>query len=212
MSWSKHLVYDILEVQKLRESLCKEQDTSATLLQELQDTRNQIESLEAEVQRSQEEASLLRHRCNQRQTLNAQNSEVSTMYDASKRGSEIGALEKKRLKDEADMLREKVDTLDTALTEERQKTQDEQLVTTRTHTEINKLKKELQQSRDKTDRNNFNDECYKQDIQSSNEKLDGGTAKLVSYEELLSSKNEEIKLIWIKAKEQLADILTKKGA
>merc|ERR1712030_170973 len=98
---------------------------------------------------------LLRHRCNQRQTLNAQNSEVSTMYDASKRGSEIGALEKKRLKDEADMLREKVDTLDTALTEERQKTQDEQLVTTLTHIEINKLKKELQQARDKTDWNNF---------------------------------------------------------
>ena len=58
MSLSKHLVYDKLEVQKLRESLCKEQDTSATLLQELQDTRNQIESMEAEVQRSQEETSL----------------------------------------------------------------------------------------------------------------------------------------------------------
>ena len=110
------------------------------------------------------------------------------------------------------MLREEMDTLDTALTAECQKTQDERLATTRAHTEINKLKKELQQLRDETDRNNFNDEYYKQEIRSINEKLDEGTEKLVSYEELLSSKNEEIKLIWIKAKEQLADILTKKGA
>ena len=52
----------------------------------------------------------------------------------------------------------------TALTEERQKTQDERLATTRAHTEINKLKKELQQLRDETDRNNLNDEYYKQEI------------------------------------------------
>ena len=206
MSFSKHLVYDKLEVQELRESLLKEQDTKATLLKELQATRNQIELMKTEVQRLWEEESLLCHWCNQRQTLSAQNSEVSIMYDTSKESSEIDALEKKRLKDEADMLREEVDTLDTVLIAERQKNQDEQLTMTRVHTE-----KELQQLRDKTDRNNYN-EYYKQEIQSSNEKLDGGTVKLISYEELLSSKNEEIKLIWIKAKEQLADILTKKGA
>ncbi|CAL4196576.1 unnamed protein product [Meganyctiphanes norvegica] len=181
-----------LEVQKLRENLRKEQDTSATLLQELQDTRNQMESMEADVQRTQEEASLLRHRCNQMQALNAQTSEASSMSDAGKKGSEIDALEKKRLKDEAAMLREEVDTLDAALTAERQKTQDERLATTRAHTEINRLKKELQQLRDETDRNVFNDEYYKQEIRSINEKLDEGTAKLVSYEELLSAKNEEI--------------------
>merc|ERR1711895_52351 len=83
---------------------------------------------------------------------------------------------------------------------------DERLTTTRIHTE-----KELQQLRDKTDRNNLN-EYYRQEIQSSNEKLNGGTVKLISYEELLSSENEEIKLIWIKANERLVDILTKKGA
>lgn len=181
-----------LETQKLRDNLHKEQDTSATLLQELQDTRNQIESLEAEVQRTQEEASLLRHRCNQMQNLNAQNSEASAMADVGKKGSEIDALEKKRLKDEAAMLREEVDTLDAALTAERQKTQDERLATTRAHTEINRLKKEMTQLRDETDRNTFNDEYYKQEIRSINEKLDEGTAKLVSYEELLASKNEEI--------------------
>lgn len=180
-----------LETQKLRDNLRKEQDTSATLLQELQDTRNQIESMEADVQRAQEEASLLRHRCSQMQTLNVQNSEASAISDG-KRGSEMDTLEKKRLKDEAAMLREEVDTLDAALTAERQKTQDERLATTRAHTEINRLKKEMTQLRDETDRNTFNDEYYKQEIRQINEKLDEGTAKLVSYEELLSSKNEEI--------------------
>lgn len=181
-----------IETQKLRDNLRKEQDTSATLLQELQDTRNQIESLEAEVQRTQEEASLLRHRCNQMQNLNVQNSEAASAMSDGKKGSEIDTLEKKRLKDEAAMLREEVDTLDAALTAERQKTQDERLATTRAHTEINRLKKEMTQLRDETDRNTFNDEYYKQEIRQINEKLDEGTAKLVSYEELLSSKNEEI--------------------
>ncbi|XP_064119559.1 optineurin-like isoform X2 [Macrobrachium nipponense] len=184
--------------QKMKDQLKREQDTTATLLQELHDTRNQAEGLESEVQRAQEEAALLRERCRNLQGK-VDNSFIQAASPTTPTGlskqDPIDALEKKRLKEEAAMLREEVDTLEAALTSERQKNSDDRLALTRTHAEINRLKKELQDMRDKSDRDSQNDHYYEVKIKSISEKYDEATAKLMSYEELLAAKNEELSRI-----------------
>ncbi|KAG7174452.1 optineurin-like [Homarus americanus] len=185
-------------VQKLRDQLRKEQDTSATLLQELHDTRTQVEGLESEVQRAQEEAALHRERF---RTLQAKADAVLTQAAPSSRAPDalmkdpVDALEKKRLRDEAAMLREEVDTLEAALEAERQKNSDERTAVSRAHTEINRLKKELQEVKDRSERDTHNDQYYQVKIKSISEKYDETTAKLMSYEELLAAKNDELSKI-----------------
>ncbi|XP_068241908.1 optineurin-like [Palaemon carinicauda] len=184
--------------QKLKDQLKREQDTTATLLQELHDTRNQVEGLESEMQRAQEEASLLRER-----NRNLQGKVDSPLIQAASPTTPTGiskqdpvdAMEKKRLKEEAAMLREEVDTLEAALSSERQKNSEDRLALTRSHAEINRLKKELQEMRDKSDRDSQNDQYYEVKIKSISEKYDEATAKLMSYEELLAAKNEELSRI-----------------
>ncbi|XP_069183029.1 optineurin isoform X2 [Procambarus clarkii] len=184
------------DAQKLHDQLKKEQDTSATLLQELHDTRNQVEGLESEVQRAQEEAALHRdrYRSLQSQGIHAQAAVTSTSLDALKKDP-VDALEKKRLRDEAAMLREEVDTLEAALAAERQKTNDERTALTRALAEINHLKKDLHELKERSERETHNDQYYQVKIKSISEKHDEATAKLMSYEELLAAKNDELSRI-----------------
>ncbi|KAK8736239.1 hypothetical protein OTU49_004885 [Cherax quadricarinatus] len=184
------------DVKKLRSQLKKEQDTSATLLQELHDTRTQVEGLESEVQRAQEEAALHRDRCRSLQSsvIHGKGAAFSTTPDALIKDP-ADALEKKRLRDEAAMLREEVDTLEAALAAERQKTNDERTALTRARTEINRLKKDLQELKDRAERDTHNDQYYQVKIKSISEKHDEATAKLMSYEELLAAKNDELSKI-----------------
>ncbi|XP_071530040.1 optineurin-like [Panulirus ornatus] len=186
------------EFQKVREQLRKEQDTSATLLQELHDTRSQVESLESELHRAQGEAAVHRDRCRNLQakadaTLLQGVSSVTSPENLKK--DPVDVLEKKRLRDEAAMLREEVETLETALAAERQKNNDERTALTRAHTEINRLKKELQEQKDRSERETHNDQYYQVKIKSMSEKHDEATAKLMSYEELLAAKNDELSRI-----------------
>ncbi|KAK7076018.1 hypothetical protein SK128_020008 [Halocaridina rubra] len=179
------------EIQKLKNQLKKEQDASGALLQELHDTHKQVEGLEAEVQRAQEEASLLQERCRNLQSK-VDTSLTQALSPASPAKDPVEVMEKKRLKEEAAMLREEVDALEAALTNERQKNSDERAALTRSHAEISRLKNELQELRDRTDRDFQNDQYYEVKIKSISEKYDEATAKLMSYEELLSAKNEEL--------------------
>ncbi|KAK4299465.1 hypothetical protein Pmani_028250 [Petrolisthes manimaculis] len=192
------------EVQKLQDQLRKEQDTSSTLLQELHDTRNQVEMLECEVQRAQEEASLHRELCRKLQTKAETSAVVQAAptiamgqaQDMQKKISGAGdagdALEKKRLRDEAAMLKEEVETLETALAAERQKNSDERMALNRAHNEANRLKKEIQELKDRTERESHNDQYYQVKLKSMAEKHDEATAKLMSYEELLAAKNDDL--------------------
>ncbi|XP_045127790.1 optineurin-like isoform X3 [Portunus trituberculatus] len=176
------------DVQKLRDQLRKEQDISATLLQELHDTRNQVEGLERDVQRAHEAANTQRELCRK---LQSQITTAAPVPDTLSKDP-IDALEKKRLKDEAAMLREEVDTLETALEAERQKNSEERSSVVRAHGEVNRLKKEIQDLKEQTERDKHNDQYYEVKIKSISEKHDEATAKLMSYEELLATKNDEI--------------------
>ncbi|MPC22977.1 hypothetical protein E2C01_016009 [Portunus trituberculatus] len=144
------------DVQKLRDQLRKEQDISATLLQELHDTRNQVEGLERDVQRAHEAANTQRELCRK---LQSQITTAAPVPDTLSKDP-IDALEKKRLKDEAAMLREEVDTLETALEAERQKNSEERSSVVRAHGEVNRLKKEIQDLKEQTERDKHNDQYY----------------------------------------------------
>lgn len=179
-----------VEIKKMKDQLRKEQDTSATLLQELHDTRTQVEGLESEVHRAQEETSMYRERCRNLQSkIDATFAHAPTISD---RKEPLDALERKRLMDEAAMLREEVDTLDAALTAERQKTADERTALAKSHSELGRLKKELQETKERLERETQNDHYYQVKIKSASEKYDEATAKLMSYEELLAAKNDEL--------------------
>ncbi|XP_042885077.1 optineurin-like isoform X2 [Penaeus japonicus] len=179
-----------VEFKKMKDQLRKEQDTSATLLQELHDTRTQVEGLESEVQRAQGETSLYRERCRNLQSkVDATFAHAPAAMD---RKEPLDALERKRLMDEAAMLREEVDTLDAALTAERQKTADERTALSKAHSELSRLKKELMDAKERLERETQNDQYYQVKIKSASEKYDEATAKLMSYEELLAAKNDEL--------------------
>lgn len=175
------------EFQKLRDQLRKEQDISSTLLQELHDTRNQVDGLESEVQRAKEEANTQRNLCRKLQSQAAAAVASETLSK-----EPIDAMEKKRLKDEAAMLREEVDTLEAALEGERKKNSEERSSLIRAHAEINRMKKEIQELKDRSDRDTQSDQYYQVKIKSMAEKHDEATAKLMSYEELLAAKNDEL--------------------
>ncbi|XP_063867577.1 optineurin-like [Scylla paramamosain] len=176
------------DIQKLRDQLRKEQDISATLLQEVHDTRNQVEGLERDAQRAQEAANTQRELCRK---LQSQISAAAAVPDTQSKDS-VDAMEKKRLKDEAAMLREEVDTLEIALEAERKKNSEERSSVVRAHSEVNRLKKEIQDLKERTERDKHNDQYYEVKIKSISEKHDEATAKLMSYEELLATKNDEI--------------------
>lgn len=176
------------DAQKLRDQLRKEQDISATLLQELHDTRNQVEGLERDVQQAREEAHTQRDLCRK---LQSRVGTTATTPDTQSKDP-LDAMEKKRLKDEAAMLREEVDTLEAALEAERQKNSEERTSLIRAHGEANRLKKEIQELKDRSERDTQNDQYYEVKIKSLSEKHDEATAKLMSYEELLAAKNDEI--------------------
>ncbi|KAG0712735.1 Optineurin [Chionoecetes opilio] len=176
------------DIQKLREQLRKEQDISTTLLQELHDTRNQVEALERDMQQAQEEAK------NQRalsRKLQSQATTAPTPTDSQSK-EPVDAREKKQLKDEAAMLREEVDTLEAALEAERRKNSEERTSLVRAHGEVGRLKREVQEVREQAERESQNDQYYQVQIKSISEKHDEATAKLLSYEELLAAKNDEI--------------------
>lgn len=54
----------------------------------------------------------------------------------------------------------KVETLETALAAERQKNSDERMALSRSHNEITRLKKEIQDLKDRTERESHNDQYY----------------------------------------------------
>ncbi|XP_076067337.1 uncharacterized protein LOC143040321 isoform X2 [Oratosquilla oratoria] len=186
------LVPDMEDMKKLKEKLKVEQDTSGTLLQELQDTRNQVENLEMELQRAQEETALYRHRCLDMQKRENQMQMAQAEANAPGGLKELDEAEKKRLREEAAMLREEVSTLETALSTERQHAADERRNLAHAHNELSRAKKELLAAHESNDRITQNDQYYQAKMKALSEQYDEATAKLVSYEELLSSKNEEL--------------------
>ncbi|KAL7641583.1 UNVERIFIED_CONTAM: hypothetical protein RMT77_007456 [Armadillidium vulgare] len=173
------------DVEKVYKTLQKEREAAGVLFQELEEARSQVEHLESELKTARAETQ--KYKSKYQISRNENSPPLSPSLDSKLNDSDV-----RKWKDEAALLREEVETLEAALEEERKRTNEERATLNRIQGENLRLKKEINENRDRSEKSHYSDQYYQTKIKSIQEMHDEATAKLISYEELVGSKNEEI--------------------
>ncbi|RXG55545.1 Optineurin [Armadillidium vulgare] len=174
-----------VNVEKVYKTLQKEREAAGVLFQELEEARSQVEHLESELKTARAETQ--KYKSKYQISRNENSPPLSPSLDSKLNDSDV-----RKWKDEAALLREEVETLEAALEEERKRTNEERATLNRIQGENLRLKKEINENRDRSEKSHYSDQYYQTKIKSIQEMHDEATAKLISYEELVGSKNEEI--------------------